>query len=83
MSTEVIKERLLELQTSPELWASSRASYMLSMMEQQAQKHVLQSEVTAWMWDVNRRLREDAGDENPELATELEGLARQIGQITV
>ena len=80
--SQVIKQRLLELQQSTELWASSRASYILSVMEQLEQKHVLQSDVTAWMWDVTRRLREDAGEDNPELATELEGLARQVGQIT-
>ena len=51
-------------------------------MDQLEQKHILQTDVTAWMWDVTRRLHEDCGDSNPELATELEGLARQVGQIT-
>ena len=80
--SQVIKQRLTELQHSQELWCASRASYILSVMDQLEQKHVLQTDVTAWMWDVTRRLHEDCGDSNPELATELEGLARQVGKIT-
>lgn len=81
MDREQIRSQLVEISHAPQLWASSRASYMLSVMDQQDAGAVLQAQVTDWMWDVIRRLNEDS--DNETLRAMIESLAVSLGQLEV
>jgi hypothetical protein len=83
MITDAIKTRLEEITGSEHLWASQRASYMISVIAQVESRWIDQTTVTDWMHDVIRRLDEDAGDADPALSGEIKSLAMQIGDITV
>jgi hypothetical protein len=83
MITDQLKTRLTELAASEYLWASQRASYMLATIDQVESRWIDQSTVTDWMWDVIRRLDEDAAQDDPALSSELTSLAIQLGDLTV
>jgi len=84
MITDEIKQDLLNIATtSPHVWASQRASYMISVIAQLESKIIDQTTASNWMWDVIRRLNEDAGEDAPTTRTAIEGMAVQIGDLTV
>jgi hypothetical protein len=76
-----MREQLTDIAHCGRLWAVSRASYMLSVMDQLDSGDITQAQVTAWMWDVIRNLNNEA--DNEEIRAELEGLAVQLGQLPV
>lgn len=76
-----MREQLTDITNSGRLWAVSRASYMLSVMDQLESGAITQAQATDWMWDVIRTLNADA--DNEEIRAELEALAVQLGQLPV
>jgi len=83
MITEQMKTRLAELSHSEYLWASQRANYMLSVIDQLEGRWITQGQVEAWMWDVIRRLNEDAGPDSEAQRSEIEALAQQLGELKI
>jgi hypothetical protein len=76
-----MREELTAITQCGRLWAVSRASYMLSVMDQLESEALTQAQVTDYMWDVIRNLENEADDE--EIRASLEGIAVQLGQLPV
>jgi hypothetical protein len=74
-----MREELTAIMGSDKLWAASRAGYMLSVLDQLEQNQITQAQATDWMWDVIRRLDDDADD--PLLAGRIRALAQELGQL--
>lgn len=81
MITAQLKTRLGEIAVSPYIWANQRASYMLSIISRLENKTLTQTAASDWMWDVIRRLDEDAGIDDPQLVGEIKALARDLGEL--
>jgi hypothetical protein len=81
MITQQLKDRLGEIAAMEggELWSKSRADYMLSVIGQLERREIPKSAAHDWMWDVIRRIDEDADD--PVLAAEIKNLARDLGDL--
>lgn len=74
-----MREQLTEITGSGRLWATSRASYMIAVMDQLESGAITQSTATDWMWDVIRRLDDEADD--PAIRNQIVHCARVIGQL--
>jgi polyhydroxyalkanoate synthesis regulator phasin len=76
-----MREELASIAAQGRLWATSRAEYMISVLDQLDRGAIDQEQATAWMWDVLRQLNEQADDE--ALRSRVEGMARHLGQLNI